>query len=189
MQRLVAGAAALALIAACGASCGSSAAGQPAQVADRVVGATTCPQAEAQDLVFTGKLSGHVTCSTAPAACDYAWVTPRPPGGLEAPISAKLGAQALQLVVVMVGPVSPGTTYVAGNAGEATTHSSDYGVTLDGIGSWVSELGGSVQLSSNDSAGASGTVAVQLILQFGHSTGPEKIGVSGTWRCVKPPGF
>jgi hypothetical protein len=107
-----------------------------------------------------------------------------------APISAKAGKQAIRLAVVFFGTYGPGMIYVAGNPSEeASTHSSDYGVTLDGIGSWVSDLGGTVRLITSDSAGASGTVSVQLTQRFATSAGPKTITVTGTWRCVKPADF
>lgn len=167
-------------------ACGSSS--TSAAVAPTIAGATSCPPAEMEDLTFSGRLTGHVSCSTSPATCDYAWVTPKPPGGLQAPISARAGGQPVHLLINMTGPIAGGGTYVAGNPGESATHTSNYGVTLDGFGAWVSDLGGVLTVSSDDSSGVAGTVDVVLSQQFGTPLG-GKITVTGTWRCVKPAGF
>lgn len=168
-----------------GLDCGSAATSQSSPPANRITGASSCAGPERLNLVFSGQLSGHITCSAAPLTCTHAWTTPVPPGGLVAPVKATAGSIPVQLTVSLGGDYQPGT-YVAGNPGEGASRTSDYGVTLDGLGSWVSELGGSIVVSGVDSRAAEGTLNVRLQSRSG---GPGTIRVSGSWRCLKPAGF
>ena len=153
---------------------------------NQVAGAPSCTATEHQDLVLSGQLSGHITCSTAPATCSHAWTTPVPPGGLTAPVEALAGKTPIHLTVVFGARNYKPATYVAGDPGEGNSATSNYGVTLDGMGSWVSMLGGSVVMSSIDPTAASGTVDVKLHQRLG---GPGSISVTGSWRCSVPAGF
>lgn len=186
MRSLVA-AAGIMLLGLTALSCGSPAATlQSPAPANQVSGAAGCDVAEHQDLVFSGQITGHVTCSTAPATCVRAWTTPRPAGGLTAPVDALAGKTPIHLTVVFSTPDYKPATYVAGDPGEGNSRTSDYGVTLDGMGSWVSSLGGSVVMSALDPTAASGTVDVKLRQRLG---GPGSISVTGSWRCLVPAGF
>jgi hypothetical protein len=168
-------------------SCGSQSAAAPSPTpSNQVAGASSCSAAERQDLAFSGQIAGHVTCSTAPAACRHAWTTPFPPDGLTAPVDALAGKTPIHLTVVFSAPDYKPATYVAGDPGEGSSRTSSYGVTLDGIGSWISTLGGSVVMSAVDSTAASGTVDVKLHQRLG---GPGSISVTGSWRCSVPAGF
>lgn len=168
-------------------SCGSPAAApQSPAPTNQVSGAASCAAAEHQDLVFSGQIAGHVTCSTAPATCSHAWTTPVPPGGLTAPVDALAGKTHIHLTVVFGARDYKPATYAAGDPGEGNSATSNYGVTLDGMGSWVSSLGGSVVMSAVDPTAASGTVDVKLHQRLG---GPGSISVTGSWRCLVPAGF
>jgi hypothetical protein len=168
-------------------SCGSpSAATQSPAASNQVSGAASCDAAAHQDLSFSGQIAGHVTCSTAPATCGHAWTTPLPPGGLTAPVDALAGKTPIHLTVVFSVRDYKPATYVAGDPGEGNSATSNYGVTLDGVGSWVSAVGGSVVMSALDSTAASGTVDVKLHLRLG---GAGNISVAGSWRCLIPAGF
>jgi hypothetical protein len=168
--------AALLLIAA--AACGSGSAPTNAPQG-AVTGGTGCPAAEAQDLTFTGEISGHVTCSTTSATCEHAWITPRPPGGLSVPINARLGSKPIQLLIVFDKP-EPGA-YTAGLLGDPGL--SPQGATLDGLGHWnTPENGGSMSLSA-DATSASGALDIKL------TSGAKNTHVKGSWRCVKPAEF
>lgn len=169
-----------------GLSCGTGAPTQSPPAAGQISGSASCASVERQDLVFSGRLTGHVTCSTTPAACVHAWQSPSPPGGLVAPVSAIAGTTPVQLTVALSIADYKVGTYVAGDPGEGASRTSDYGVTLDGIGSWVSAPGGSRVVSAVDSGSASGTVDVRLQLRLG---GEGTIAVTGSWRCSKPAGF
>jgi hypothetical protein len=167
-------------------SCGSPAATtQSPAPSNQVAGAASCAAAEGQDLVLSGQISGHITCSKSPATCVRAWTTPRPPGGLIAPIDATSGSTPIHLTVVFSGDYKP-ATYPSGDPGEGAAATSNYGVTLDGAGSWVSAVGGSVVMSAVDSTVASGTVEVKLHMRLG---GTGNISVAGSWRCLIPAGF
>jgi hypothetical protein len=166
--------------------CGSPAATTQSPLPNnQVAGATGCSAAERQDLVLSGQLAGHITCSKASPACSHAWTTPRPPGGLIAPVDAAAGSTPIHLTVVFSGDYKP-ATYSSGDPGEGASATSHYGVTLDGMGSWVSAVGGSVVMSAVDSTSASGTVDVKLHLRLG---GTGNISVAGSWRCLIPAGF
>lgn len=167
-------------------SCGSpSATATSPTPSNHVSGAASCSAAERQNILLSGQLSGHVTCSKTYPACSHAWTTPRPPGGLVAPIEAAAGTTPVQITVVFSGVYKPGT-YPSGDPGEGAAATSNYGVTLDGVGSWVSAVGGSIAISAVDSTTASGTVDVKLRLRLG---GTGSISVAGSWRCLIPAGF
>jgi len=139
---------------------------------------------------LSGNVAGHLACSTASATCGYAWVTPRPPGGLVAPISGLVGGKPVQLAVVFYGAISVGATYPAGNPAPEQQNPALYGVTFDGDGHWVAEAANSsITVTGDDSAGATGKVSATLLLEFGQPSSPGKIHLSGTWGCVKPLGF
>ncbi|MHB8610828.1 MAG: hypothetical protein ACYDAL_00170 [Candidatus Dormibacteraceae bacterium] len=185
MVKLV-GPAALAMLGLSAISCGSPpATTQSPTPSNQVAGAASCRAAESQDLVISGQLSGHVTCSKTSPTCSRAWTTPRPPGGLIAPIEAAAGGTPIHLTVVFSGSFKVGT-YPAGDPGEGAAATSNYGVTLDGAGSWVSAVGGSVVMSAVDSSSASGTVDVKLHPRLG---GTGMISLVGSWRCLIPAGF
>jgi hypothetical protein len=163
-------------------ACGSSTAGsQPSP--DQITGAASCPAAESLNLTFSGALTGHVSCSTSPALCSTTASTP----SLTVPVNARLGSKAVQLLVAFrffregMKQDQPGT-YGAGRLGEEPT-SRSYGVTLDGYGHWETPTpGGSMTLSTDDAAGASGTLDIKL------TDGARTFAVAGSWRCVKPAG-
>ena len=167
-------------IAACAMSCGGiTAAPQPS--ADQITGAASCAAAESQNLTFSGALTGHVTCATSHAQCSTTASTP----SLAVPINASVGAKAAQLLVVFrffrenLTHDQPGT-YAAGRLGDEQD-SSSYGASLDGVGHWETPTpGGSMTLSTDDAAGASGTLDIKLMM------GDKTLAVSGTWRCVRP---
>jgi hypothetical protein len=186
-MRSLAAATGIALLSLTALSCESPAATvQSPAPNNQVSGAPSCNAADHQDLVFSGQIAGHVTCSTAPATCSHAWTTPVPPGGLTAPVDALAGKTPIHLTVVFGARNYTPATYVAGDPGEGNSATSNYGVTLDGMGSWVSMLGGSVVMSSIDPTAASGTVDVKLHQRLG---GPGSISVTGSWRCSFPAGF
>jgi hypothetical protein len=168
--------------------CGSpSAATQSPTPSNQVAGAASCAAAERQDLVLSGQLSGHITCSKTSPACGHAFAASAagPAGGLIAPIEAAAGSTPVHITVVFSGVYKP-ATYPSGDPGEGAAATSNYGVTLDGAGSWVSAVGGSVVMSTLDSTAASGTVDVKLHLRLG---GTGNISVAGSWRCLMPAGF
>jgi hypothetical protein len=169
---------AVALITACGSSTPVS---QPS--ADKISGAASCPAAESQSLTFSGALTGHVSCSTSPALCSTTSSTP----SLTLPLNALIGSKAVQLLVAFrffrdgMSHDQPGT-YAAGRLGDAQD-SSSYGATLDGYGHWETPTpGGSMTLSADDAAGASGAIDIKLTLAA------RTFAVAGSWRCVKPAG-
>jgi hypothetical protein len=161
-------------------ACGSSTPVSP-PAALQITGAASCPAAENQNLTFSGALTGHVSCSTSPAKCAIATVTP----SLVVPLNASIGANPAQLLIVFRFSLAglqqdqPGT-YAAGRLGDAQD-STLYGVTLDGDGHWETPTpGGTLTLSTDDAAGASGSLDIKLTL------GDKTIAVAGTWRCVRP---
>jgi hypothetical protein len=95
------------------------------------------------------------------------------------------GTTQIHVTVVFSGPFKP-AIYPSGDPGEGASATSNYGVTLDGVGSWVSSLGGAVVMSAVDSTAASGTIDVKLHLRLG---GTGTISVAGSWRCLMPAGF
>jgi hypothetical protein len=170
----------IACTAALTSSCGGSTTA-PTPSADQIIGATSCPPAESQNLTFSGALTGHLTCSVASAQCTTTASTP----SLVVPINARIGSSAAQLLVVFrffrenLTREQPGT-YVAGKLGEEAD-SSSYGASLDGFGHWETPTqGGSMILSTDDASGAAGTIDIKLTM------GDKAIAVSGTWRCVRP---
>ncbi len=163
-------------------ACGSStAASQPS--AHQITGAASCPAAESQNLTFSGALTGHVSCSTSPALCSTTASTP----SLTLPLNARIDSKAVQLLVAFrffreglkhdqLG------TYAAGRLGEESD-SLSYGATLDGFGHWETPTpGGSMTLSTDDAAGASGTLDIKL------TDGVRTFAITGSWRCVEPAG-
>ena len=168
----------VALMTACGSSTPVS---QP--TADKISGAASCPAAESQDLTFSGALTGHVSCSTSRALCSTLNATP----SLTLPLNARIASKDVQLLIVFsfwlagMSHDQPGT-YAAGKLGDAAD-SSSYGATLDGFGHWETPTpGGSMTLSTDDAAGATGALDIKLTL------GAKTLAVAGSWRCVKPPG-
>lgn len=165
----------VALVMACGSSTATSSVS-----AVQVTGPASCAAAETQDLTFSGALTGHLSCSTSPVKCTTTTGTP----SLVVPINALLGSKAIELLITFrffranLTKDQPGT-YAAGKPGEESD-SLDYGVTLDGDGHWETPTpGGSMTLSAEDAAGASGTIAVKL------TDGLKTFDVAGSWRCVK----
>ena len=165
-----------ALVTACGSSTPVS-----APAAAQITGAASCPAAENQNLTFSGALTGHVSCSTSPAKCAVGPGTP----SLIVPLNASIGANPAQLLIAFrfflagLQHDQPGT-YAAGRLGDAQD-SSLYGATLDGGGHWETPTpGGTMTLSTDDAAGASGSLDIKLTL------GDKTIAVAGTWRCVRP---
>jgi hypothetical protein len=167
-------------IAASAISCGgTTAAPQPS--ADQITGAASCSAAESQNLTFSGALTGHVACSTSRAQCSTMASIP----SLAVPINASVAANAAQLVMVFrffrenLTHDQPGI-YAAGRLGDEQD-SSSYGASLDGAGHWETPTpGGSMTLSTDDAAGAAGTIDIKLTM------GDKAVAVSGTWRCVRP---
>src|ERR1700730_2178422 len=81
-------------------ACGSTApAARASTVA--VVGATSCPADENQDLTFSGDLTGHLSCSTSKPVCGLA--RDYPGGGVSVDLAARIGAEATPLLVPL-GP-------------------------------------------------------------------------------------
>lgn len=163
-------------------ACGSSTATPPVS-AVQVTGPASCAAAQTQDLTFSGALTGHVSCSTSAVTCTTTASTP----SLVVPINARLGSKAVELLITFrffranLTQDQPGT-YAAGKLGEELD-SLNYGVSFDGDGHWATPTpGGSMTLSSEDAAGASGTIAVKL------TDGLKTFAVAGSWRCVKSPG-
>jgi hypothetical protein len=170
---------ALALVAALVMACGSSSA-TPKAPANQITGAATCPAAETQAITFSGALTGHVSCATSRPVCSTTAATP----SLVVPINALAGSTAVELLITFrffranMTQDQPGT-YAAGKLGEEED-SLDNGVTLDGIGHWETPTpGGSMTLSAEDAAGASGNLDVKL------TYGVKTVAVTGSWRCVK----
>jgi hypothetical protein len=170
----------MACLVAVAAACGTSTAPtQPS--ADQITGAVTCPAAESQNLTFSGALTGHLSCSTSRAKCTSNNGIP----SLEVPLNARVGSTAVQFLVDFdfwiqsMKHDQPGT-YPAGRLGDAQD-STPYGATLDGNGHWETPTpGGSMTLSTDDTAGASGSLDIKLTM------GDKTIAVAGTWRCVRP---
>ncbi len=175
ITRLAASLLITALVGACGST---TAAATPA--GSGIKGAATCPSSEKQALTFKGKISGHVSCSTQAVTCQKGIANNRVSSGIAVPINASVGDQPVQIIVVFWTDNGPGT-YVAGPPGEGGT--SNQGVTLDGIGHWISQTGGSIVIAVDDAMSASGTLDVRL------TQGAEFIEITGVWRCAKPPGF
>jgi hypothetical protein len=165
-----------------GSGCGNSTQAQ-APASNAISGGQGCPAAEAQDLTFSGKFVGHLSCSTSAAMCTKGAANAKVSAGLAAAIDARVEATAVQLLIVFFD-TKPGI-YPGGRLGDEPTSTSE-GATLDGpgVGHWETHDGaGPMTLSVYDSASASGSLNVIL------SSGTETLRVSGTWRCVKPPGF
>jgi hypothetical protein len=155
------------------AACGSTApAARASTVA--VVGATSCPADENQDLTFSGDLTGHLSCSTSKPVCGLA--RDYPGGGVSVDLAARIGADAVQLLVAFGhGPLG---TFPAGTLGDATSSSFD-GATLDGYGHWLTPpAAGTMTIAVHDSTGASGSIDVNLTM------GGKSAHLSGTWRCL-----
>jgi hypothetical protein len=161
---------------ACG---GTSIAATPA--ANVISGANSCPPAEKQNLRFTGRLAGAVTCSTVSAMCDRSEANGQGKVGLTAPVSGKVASQTVQLLLSL--PVDKAGSYPVGPGGYSATTPGE--VTLDGIGHWDSLLGGSIDVLTDDTGAATGTVSAQLRTEGDART----LAVSGSWRCAKPAGF
>lgn len=168
------------LVTACGSG---TAAPQPPPA--EIAGASSCPAAERQDLTFSGALTGHLSCSTSPAACATRNATP----SLLVPLNARLGSRAVQLIFVFsfwregMKQDQPGI-YAAGKLGDGTEPGGGpYGATLDGDGHWETATpAGSMTLSTDDAGGASGAVDLKL------TNGAKSVAVAGTWRCVRSAG-
>jgi hypothetical protein len=161
-------------------ACGStSVAATP--TADAISGASGCPAAEKQDLRFSGRLAGAVTCSTVAALCARSEANGQGKLGLTAPISAKAASQMVQLLLSL--PVDKAGSYPVGPGGYSATTPGE--VTFDGIGHWDSLLGGSIDVLTDDSDAATGTVSAQLRTEGDART----LAVSGSWRCLKPASF
>jgi hypothetical protein len=161
------------------AACGST----PATVmpaTNLITGGASCPTAEKQDLAFSGRITGHVSCSTKAATCDYREVNLRAKLGLSVAVSALVGKQPVQLVMSLT--VDKSGTYDVGPGGDTSTPPGE--VNLDGMGHWDSLAGGSIVVSTDDPSGSAGTVKAQLRAQGD----PQTLGVSRAWSCVKPPG-
>jgi hypothetical protein len=160
-------------------ACGSGpAASQPS--ADQITGGASCVAAEAQNLSFSGALTGHVSCSTSTAQCSITGALP----SLTLPLNARVGSKAVQLLIAFrffrdnLTHNQPGT-YAAGKLGDAQD-SSSYGASLDGDGHWETPTpGGSMTLSTDDANGASGNVDIKL------TQGVKTFSVAGSWHCVK----
>jgi len=79
--------------------CGSTSTVASPQVPE-IVGAPSCPADQAQDLTFTGAIAGRLKCSTAPAVCLPANGNALRTIGMTAPIGARVGLSAVQLLIV-----------------------------------------------------------------------------------------
>ena len=169
---------ALMFVALVGVGCGGP--NTPASTARVITGAASCPADEKQDLTFSGKIIGHVSCSTMAVTCQKGVANTQVSSGVAVPINANVGGQPVFLIVMFWTDNGPGT-YVAGPPGEGGT--SNQGVTFDGIGHWVSQSGGSIATAVDDASSVSGTLNVHM------TQGADAIDVSGGWRCVKPAGF
>ena len=166
-------------IVALASSCGSSTTGSPAP-SNQITGAASCPAAESQDLTFSGAVTGHLICATSQASCGTSAGTP----SLTFPLNARLGSNSVQLLVAFrffrehISHDQPGT-YLAGKLGEGAD-SKSFGVTLDGLGHWETPTpGGSMTLTAEDAAGASGALDVKL------TDGTRTFALGGSWRCAK----
>lgn len=100
------------------------------------------------------------------------------------PLNARVGPTQVQLLIVFTNEQTG--QFPAGPLGDNEKSSTPQGVTLDGMGHWGDPAppdGGTISLAVDDASSASGNADVKL------SSGIQTIGVKGTWRCVKPPGF
>ena len=159
--------------------CGSSTVASPPPT-DKITGGASCPAAEAQNLTFSGAITGHVSCAVSTALCSTTASLP----SLTLPLNARIGSKAVQLLIAFrffrenLTNDQPGT-YAAGRLGEEAD-SLSYGASLDGTGHWETPTpGGFVTLSAEDASGASGTVDIKL------TDGVRTFAVVGSWRCVK----
>ena len=161
------------------ASCGTASTSTVATAPNVIAGAASCVLAERQDLSFSGYLSGHVTCSRAPAQCIRANGNLGGDIGLTDPIAARIGTSTVQLLVIFeIDPVQQGT-YAAGSIGDESA-SSQTGVTLDGIGHWQTESGGgTMSITTYDPTSAAGAVSATLV------SGARSFRVNGTWSCAR----
>jgi hypothetical protein len=161
--------------------CGSSAV-PTAGATPQVVGGSSCPAAEAQDLTLSGHFAGHLTCSTSAATCGTGPTTPTyTQTGVYVPINARVG-NTDALILFAFSSTRPGT-YPAGRLGDDPATRTDQGATFDAGAHWETPTpGGSMTLATNDATGASGTVDVKLALLA------QTFAVKGTWRCVWPAG-
>lgn len=91
------------------------------------------PDGRGPDLMFSGRLTAHIKCSTSPATCMKEYASRQRSGGLAAAISG-VGSTVVQLLIRFFTE-TPGP-YVAAPLGDEKT-SSPQGATLDGIGHWA----------------------------------------------------
>src|SRR5690242_5340612 len=101
---------------------------------NEIRGGSSCPAVEAQDLTFSGALTGHVKCSTTAATCTKAYGIRQGSGGIAFPLNARVGSTAVQLLLVFSSE-STGD-FPAGPLGDNEKSSTPQGATLDGIGHW-----------------------------------------------------
>jgi hypothetical protein len=171
----------LVVLCACGTAAAPLSSASPASL---MAGAPSCAADEAQDLTLSGAVTGHVKCSTSAATCIYGYGLPTDPdrSGVALPLNARVGSIPVQLYIAFHKDTLG--EFAAGPLGDNESFSSSQGVTLDGIGHWVTPAnGGSMTLVADDATSASGALDVKLM------SGSQTIAVKGVWRCVKPPGF
>jgi hypothetical protein len=162
-------------------ACGSSSAASTAK-ANVVTGAASCPADQRQDLVFSGYLTGHLTCSRAPALCVPAAGNLTGSLGLSALVAASVSGAPVQIVIAFaIDPVVAGS-YTAGSIGDEQT-SSPTGITLDGIGHWQTRASdGTMTIGTFDASSAAGWVNARL-----EGGAHQSFTLRGAWRCVRTP--
>ena len=160
---------------ACGSGSSSSAVPAP------ITGAKSCPPEHAQNLTFSGGITGHLVCSIADPACHRTH-GPRSPGVT----MSLLGVSGSKPIILRIafGDDHLGT-FTATPIGDEPTLD-EQGVTLTGVGDWGSPANGGtlkVLVEESPSLSQEGRVAGSMDVTL--TSGSSRAEVKGDWSCFK----
>ena len=165
------------VVASAGCASGSQPSASPLSI--RVAGAHSCPSDEAQDLTFSGGITGHIGCSVLAPAC-HRISGPHSPG-----VKVLIGGMADTKPVDL--QIAFGNDHVGSFSATSIGDSpglDQQGVTITGVGSWSSTAGTltvSVEQAPtlNNQGRVSGLMDVKLTSASGTAS------VVGAWTCYK----
>ena len=165
------------VVAAEGCASGSQASSSSTSI--QIAGAKTCPSNQAQDLTFSGGITGHIGCSVLAPAC-HRISGPHSPG-VKVLIGAMAGTKPVDLQIAF-GNDHLGS-FSATSIGDVPALDQQ-GVTLTGIGSWSSTAGTlTVSVEKAPTLDTQGLVSGSMDVKLTSASAAAQ--VVGGWTCYK----
>jgi len=161
------------------AGCGSGSQSAAPPVPISIAGPASCASDQAEDITFSGGLTGHVTCSTVQVPCHRIHGPASP--GVKMAILASSGSR-FPLIQILFGNDHLGT--FAATAVGQSPGLNQQGVRVSGVGDWSSP-GGTLSVlveeapSLNAQGHVSGSLDVSLV------SGSNSARITGSWSCFK----